>query len=66
MAQEMGFTVANDVNEALEMAIKEKGKDAHISIIPDGVSVMVKKPADSNKSRAKTCLLNVKFIFRIL
>lgn len=43
MAQEMGFTVANDVNEALEMAIKEKGKDAHISIIPDGVSVMVKK-----------------------
>jgi hypothetical protein len=26
------------------MAIKEKGKDAHISIIPDGVSVMVKKP----------------------
>ena len=44
MAQEMGFTVANDVNEALEMAIKEKGKDAHISIIPDGVSVMVKKP----------------------
>lgn len=36
--------VANDVNEALEMAIKEKGKDAHISIIPDGVSVMVKKP----------------------
>ena len=42
MAQEMGFAVANDVNEALEMAIKEKGKDAHISIIPDGVSVMVK------------------------
>ena len=24
------FAVANDVNEALEMAIKEKGKDAHI------------------------------------
>ena len=44
MAQEMGFTVANDVNEALEMAITEKGTDAHISIIPDGVSVMVKKP----------------------
>lgn len=41
--QEMGFTVANDVNEALEMAIKEKGKDAHISIIPDGVSVNGKK-----------------------
>lgn len=44
MAQEMGFQTAKDVNEALEMARKEKGKDAHISIIPDGVSVMVKKP----------------------
>ena len=37
MAQEMGFAVANDVNEALEMAIKEKGRGAHTSIIPDGV-----------------------------
>ena len=39
MAQGDGTAVANDVNEALEMAIKEKGKDAHISIIPDGVSL---------------------------
>jgi len=33
--------------ERAEQAVfdfKEKGKDAHISIIPDGVSVMVKKP----------------------
>lgn len=44
MAKEMGFCVAEDVNEALEMALKEKGREAHISVIPDGVSVMVKKP----------------------
>lgn len=44
MAREMGFETASDVNEALEMALKEKGKNAHISVIPDGVSVMVKKP----------------------
>lgn len=42
MAKEMGFEVASDVNEALEMAIKEKGRDAHIAVIPDGVSVMIK------------------------
>lgn len=41
MAKEMGFEVAADVNEALEMALKEKGKDAHIAVIPDGVSVMI-------------------------
>lgn len=44
MAQEMGFQTASDVNEALEMALQEKGRDAHIAIIPDGVSVMVQKP----------------------
>lgn len=44
MAQEMGFEVAADVNEALEMALKEKGRGAHIAVIPDGVSVMVKAP----------------------
>lgn len=43
MAKEMGFETASNVNEALEIAIKEKGKNAHISVIPDGVSVMVKK-----------------------
>lgn len=43
MAEEMGFTTASDVNEALAMAQKEKGMDAHIAIIPDGVSVMVKR-----------------------
>lgn len=42
MAQEMGFTVANDVNEALEMAIKEKGKRCPYFNYSDGVSVMVK------------------------
>lgn len=43
MAKEMGFETASNVNEALEIALKEKGKNAHISVIPDGVSVMVKK-----------------------
>ncbi len=42
MAEEMGFETAADVNEALERALQEKGKDAHIAVIPDGVSVMVK------------------------
>lgn len=44
MAKEMGFEVAADVNEALEMALKETGRGAHIAVIPDGVSVMVKAP----------------------
>ncbi len=44
MAREMGFETAADVNEALEKALQEKGRDAHIAVIPDGVSVMVKKP----------------------
>ena len=42
MAEEMGFETASNVNEALEMALKEKGRSAHIAVIPDGVSVMVK------------------------
>lgn len=41
MAEEMGFETASDVNEALEMALREKGEGAHIAVIPDGVSVMV-------------------------
>ena len=44
MAQEMGFEVAKDVNEALAMALKEVGRKAHIAVIPDGVSIMVKRP----------------------
>ncbi len=44
MAREMGFQTAADVNEALEAALQEKGHNAHIAIIPDGVSVMVQKP----------------------
>ena len=42
MAKEMGFEVAADVNEALNMALKVTGRDAHIAVIPDGVSVMVR------------------------
>ena len=45
IAKEMGFEVADTVNEALEMALKEKGRDAHIAVIPDGVSIMVKSPS---------------------
>lgn len=41
MAQEMGFEVTDDLNQALAMALKIKGTDAHIAIITDGVSVMV-------------------------
>lgn len=42
MAKEMGFEVAADVNEALNMALEVTGRDAHIAVIPDGVSVMVR------------------------
>lgn len=42
MAEEMGFEIASTVNEALDRALQEKGQNAHIAIIPDGVSVMVK------------------------
>lgn len=44
MAKEMGFEVADNVDAALEMALEEKGRNAHIAVIPDGVSVMVKAP----------------------
>ncbi len=46
MAEEMGFETASDVNEALSMALAEKGPEAHIAVIPDGVSVMVGKPEE--------------------
>ena len=42
MAEDMGFEIASTVNEALDRALQEKGQNAHIAIIPDGVSVMVK------------------------
>lgn len=45
MAKEMGFTVANDVNEAVRMALDER-KNGHIAVIPDGVSIMVKRPKE--------------------
>lgn len=43
MAEEMGFITASNVDEAVNMALKEKGRNAHITVIPDGVSVMVKR-----------------------
>ena len=42
MAKEMGFEVAADVNEALNMALEMTGRDAHIAVILDGVSVMIR------------------------
>ena len=44
LAREMGFRVAEHVSQALEMALEEKGRNAHIAVIPDGVSVIVSKP----------------------
>ena len=41
IAQEMGFLTADSVDEALDMALKKTGRQAHIAVIPDGVSVMV-------------------------
>lgn len=43
MAHEMGFHTAATADEALAMALKEKGENAHITIIPDGVSVLVQR-----------------------
>lgn len=43
MAEEMGFETASDVDEALDAALREKGREAHIAIIPDGVSVIVQQ-----------------------
>lgn len=42
MAREMGFETASDVNEALAMALQDAGEKPHITVIPDGVSVMVR------------------------
>ena len=38
----MGFLYADTVDSALQQAYEIKGKDAKVTIIPDGVSVIVK------------------------
>ena len=43
MIQDMYMTPAKTVEEALVIARKIKGQDARITLIPDGVSVIVKK-----------------------
>lgn len=41
--KDMHITHARTMEEALEIARKKKGKDAKITVIPDGVSVIVQK-----------------------
>lgn len=41
--KDMHMTHAKTLKEALEIAQKKKGKDAKITVIPDGVSVIVQK-----------------------
>lgn len=43
LVEKMGFIYAKDVNEALDKALKIKGKDTKVTVIPDGVAVIVKK-----------------------
>ena len=41
IAEQMKLATAASVNEAFSMALSQKGASAHISIIPDGVSVVI-------------------------
>lgn len=41
--QRMGFLAAHDFEQALQMAFAIKGKDASVTVIPDGVSVIVRQ-----------------------
>ena len=40
---DMKMEWAPDINEALAMARSEKGPDAHLVVIPNGISVMVRE-----------------------
>ena len=40
--ESMGFLAASSFDQALEMAFKLKGPDASVTVIPDGVSVIVR------------------------
>lgn len=41
LVRKMNLIPASDVNEALEIAYEMKGRDASVTVIPDGVSIMV-------------------------
>lgn len=43
LVEKMGFIYASDVNEALDKALMIKGNEAKVTVIPDGVAVIVKK-----------------------
>jgi nickel-dependent lactate racemase len=42
VVEKMGFLYAEDVNAALHLAYKIKGEKAKVTVIPDGVSVIIK------------------------
>jgi nickel-dependent lactate racemase len=43
LVEKMGFLYAENVNSALNLAYKIKGNKAKVTVIPDGVSVIIKK-----------------------
>ena len=43
VAEEMGLETSETVQSAFEQALEERGGDARVTVIPDGVSVMVEK-----------------------
>lgn len=45
--EKMGFVYAESADEALQKAYGMKGKDAKVTVIPDGVSVIVQKRSQS-------------------
>jgi nickel-dependent lactate racemase len=48
--EQMGFLYAKTADEALEIALKLKGGEAKVAVIPDGVAVIVRKGVDFEKS----------------
>ncbi len=43
LVEKMGFIYARDVNTALDIAYELKGNKSKVTVIPDGVSVIIKK-----------------------
>lgn len=42
LVEQMGFIYANDVNKAMKIAYEIKGNEAKVTVIPDGVAVIIK------------------------
>lgn len=60
MIKSMHMKHANTFEEALNMAFEIKGKDAKITVIPDGVSVIVKPKKDYSTDSDKEVAVPVK------